>query len=246
MVISDAEKTAFVHIPKNGGMSLRNHFGALWPDARAYRGAAPVEALGGAIRDLSHMTVREAEAWFGEQLVENKHRIIIVVRPPMTRVHSALYHYLRVMQQDEKDFIPTGKALALLDQTRLRDLCIRADSDPKCVHFRRQVSFIEGVPGGRVELVAFDHLADRFPEVPHVNKAGRLPGWLRAVDNPLSRWVVRVLGARARRLIRDALTRRDTTVERRIATMIEAEADFLRAHYAEDEALYRRALASAP
>lgn len=240
MVICDADRVVFCHIPKNGGSSLRRHLADLWPDPRQHALVRPVEALGGAERDLTHVTVQEATDWFGETFVEDGYRVIAVVRPPLSRLRSVLYHYLRVMHPDERDFLPTDKAIAFLRGIDVPAICARAAEDPNSIHFRPQSDFVAGVPAAQLDLIPIQHLDARFPDIPHVNKAGRLPGWLRPLDNAVTRGAVRAMGTPVRRALRGALTRRDDQVDTVIAELAAALAPFARDFYAADQTLYDR------
>lgn len=241
MVISDAQKLAFCHIPKNGGSSVRRYFLEIWPGARSHSGVHPVEALGGGVRDLTHLTVGEARDWYDERLVDQGYTVISVVRPPLPRLRSALFQYLRVVHPDERDFLSTEKSLAFLETVSLEEVFERSETDHTCIHFRRQTSFVADVPGAQRDLIALEHLSQRFPDMPHVNRAGKLPGWLRPLANPVTLGLARSLGTRTKRRIRAALTRRDDRVDQAIAAMVEDGKALATAFYAEDTALYESA-----
>ena len=246
MVIDDAQKLAFCHIPKNGGSSLRRHLLETWTGARQHTGCVPVAAADGAIRDLTHLTVAEAQAYFGEDLVDRGYRVIAVVRPPESRVRSALYQYLRVVYAEDRDYIGSTDAIAFLRSVSLADLCERSAKDYTCVHFRPQVDFLAGAPDEALDLIPISQLGERFPALPHVNTAGSLPGWLRPLDRPILRRALRGLGSGIKRRIRGALTRRDDEIQKVIAEIASAEQDFTEAFYAADQALYQKVVASNP
>ena len=246
MVISDARKLAFCHIPKNGGSSLRRHLLSSWADARQHTGVLPVAAIDGAIRDLTHLTVTEARDYFGEDLVQDGYKVMAVVRPPRARVRSALYQYLRVVYAEDRDYIGSTDAVSFLESVSLEDLCARSADDHTCVHFRPQVSFLGGVPDDALDLIPIERLGARFPSLPHVNPAGSLPAWLRPLDRPILRRVLRGLGTGLKAQIRGALTRRDDEIQAVIAEIASEGQAFTDQFYAADEALYQKVIAENP
>ena len=240
MVISDIQKQVFCHIPKNGGSSLRRHLLETWADARQYTECVPVAAANGAIRDLTHLTISEAKAYFDEDLVAKGYKILAIVREPRARVRSALYQYLRVVYADQRDFIGSTDAVEFLRTVSLPELCERSAEDYTCIHFRPQAAFIEGVPEANLELIPLKTLGQRFPDLPHNNPTGSLPSWLRPFDRPFIRAAFRSLGSGFRQRIRGALTRRDDAIQTEIAQIAENELEFIDTFYAADRMLYQQ------
>ena len=238
MIISDSQKLAFCHIPKNGGTSLRHHLLQSWPDARAYGGLEAIAAADGPVRDLQHLTVGEARAYFGEDLVQDGYRILAVVREPGARARSALHQYLRTHFAERRDYLRHVDVAAFLRAVSVPDLCKRSRTDHGCVHFRPQVDFIEGVPEESLDLLALDRLAQRFPNLAEENSSGSLPVWLRPMDNRITRGALRTLGRGVRQRIRRALTRQDNDLQQAIASAVLAEKEFLDDFYSADRVLH--------
>ncbi|MEM7237443.1 MAG: hypothetical protein AAGC86_10975 [Pseudomonadota bacterium] len=240
MIISESRQQVFCHIPKNGGSSLRHYFRATWSDHRQYQGRQPVAALDGAVRDLTHITTREARILFDDDLVGAGHRILAVIRAPMPRVASAVAQYVRTFRAEDRNFADAGTAAGVLAQTSIRALCERADSDHRCIFLRRQVDFLEDVPDAAQDLVLLEDLSARFPDLPHENRGGRLPGWLKPLSTPAVRRLTGMFGRRLKAQLQSALTRPDQDMRETIETALASERGFLEDFYGPDQALYDR------
>lgn len=238
MIISPPQKQVFCHIPKNGGTSLRRYFLDRWESAREHQGRKPVAALDGATRDLTHLTVGEAETWFGESLIEGGYRITAVIRAPGPRVASALAQYIRSFGPKGREGADGDTVAAVLAETPLPTLCAKAADDHRCIYFRRQSDFLDGVPGTAQDLVLLEDLATRFPDLPHENRGGALPGWLKPLAGPAVRRAAGALGGGLKARLKSALVRPDTDMAEAITTALAQERAFIEDFYAPDQALY--------
>lgn len=237
MIVSDRRKQVFCHIPKNGGSSLRSHFLTNWDDARQYRGRQNVAVLQGAIHDLTHLTPREAQTFFGDDLIGRGYRVTAVVRPPLPRVASALLQYVRSFVGD-RHFATAELVERALQERPLPALCDAAARDYRCIFFRRQSDFLEGVPERQRDLVDMADLSVRFPDLGTRNPGGRLPAWAKAFDRPVTRRLSGHLGRAVKDRMIAALVRKDPDVSAAIDTAVDHHMDFLTDFYGVDQLLY--------
>ena len=238
MIISDSKKKVFCHIPKNGGSALRAHFLKNWPDARQYQGRRTVKRANGDLRDLTHVTPLEAKAYFDDDLIEQGYVTTAIIRAPQPRFSSALLQHIRSFGGGDRHFVTAKSITAYMAHSRVRDLCEKAATDMRCIHFRRQSDFLEGVPAKARDLVLLQDLSTRFPALPIENRGGHLPKWARLAKHPGLGWFARGMGRTARTVVLRRLIRTDPDVAEAIADVLARNRAFVEDFYASDQALY--------
>jgi hypothetical protein len=235
MIISASRRTAFCHIPKNGGSSLRYLLQDKWEDSRHYQGR---QEVGGEMRDLTHLTPTEAAVLFEDDLIGAGYTIMAVVRAPMSRINSALLQYVRSFGLGDRNFIDAAAVEKTLAQTSISALCEASGHDHRCIFFRRQSDFLEGVPEAARDLILIENLSARFPDLPVENRGGRLPGWLKGANSRFTKQLIDKLGRKTKARLLTALTTQDSLVHDVIANAITSEASFLAEFYRDDQELY--------
>lgn len=240
MIISDRRKKMFCHIPKNGGSALRAHFLTQWPDARQYQGRRTVLRANGELRDLTHITPQEAKTYFDDDLIEQGYMTTAIIRAPLPRFSSALLQHIRSFGGGDKHFVTAQTITAYVAQSQIRDLCEAAATDMRCIHFRRQSDFLEGIPAEARALVLMQDLSTRFPALPIENRGGHLPKWAKLAKHPSLSWFARSLGRTAKTVLLRRLVRTDPDVAEALADVLARNRAFVEDFYASDQALYDR------
>lgn len=238
MIISDSRKKVFCHIPKNGGSSLRAYWMEQWDDARAYQGRKEVEAVAGAIRDLTHITPLEANSFFGDDMIARGYGFLAVVRAPMPRFSSALLQYIRTFAAQDKHFVSADTVRKVMENTEVEELCAASGSDYRCIHFRPQSDFVAGIPVAHRDLILIEDLAVRFPELPVENPGGSLPAWMKFARQPVIKRLTRKLGQGVKNKLSRQLISKDPEVKTLIDSITAENVTFLRDFYAADQVLY--------
>lgn len=244
MIISDSRKQVFCHIPKNGGSSLRAHFLAAWNDAREYQGRREVPALEGKKRDLTHITIEEAKNWFDDDLIGKGLKVTAVIRAPMPRFSSALLQYIRSFAAKDKHFVTADSVKQIMAETSVEAICRQSNTDFRYIYFRCQSDFVFGIPGEKRDLVPFEQLSMRFPQLPKDNQGGSLPSWMSFAKHPAVKRIAGGLGREVKTRLNRRLIQKDSEVEVAISNITNENKAFLKRFYAEDQALYDRVRAT--
>lgn len=138
MMINDEKKLVFIHIPKNGGTSIRTElgkFGFVSPFA------ANKIVEGNVTIDAPHQTPLEIRERFPDLAARILgYRQILVLRSPSRRFLSSVSQYLRMYSKK----IPTAYSpvelhsvvLQLLDSLEIGEISF------KMTHFRRQIDYL--------------------------------------------------------------------------------------------------------
>lgn len=238
MIISDQQKKVFCHIPKNGGSSLRRYFQDQWSDAREYQGRKPVDCLGGEVRDLTHLTISESEEYFGEQLIAGGYQVTAIIRRPEDRIKSSILQYVRSFGPGGRSFIDSAGVKSTFRDEPIEALCARAEHDHRCIYFRRQTDFLNGLDFGAHDLVLMGNLSTRFPKLQHENRGGAISSSLARFDVPLIRRVAQALGPAAKARLKSLLVRPQPDLSSAIEDIVSANKNFLKEFYKSDQALY--------
>lgn len=240
MIVSDSRKRVFCHVPKNGGSSIRRYLLSEWSDdGREYQGRHPVDAVDGAQRDLTHITPLEADAWFGDHLLDSEYQVTAIIRDPINRFASALLQHTRSFIANEKHFVTAELIEEVGSQTSFEDLCNASASDISCIYFRPQVDFIEGVPQDRQDLVLLEDVQHRFPGLNRDNPGGSLPQSLRALNRPLVKKALGRLSPTLKSSLARKMIKEDPAVKTALDRLMADHRDFIEVFYSADQLLYR-------
>ena len=152
MIISDEQKFAFIHIPKNAGSNIRNQIKSFDSYNGRFSSICDHPVLGSV--HLAHLTIDQIRNVFPE--VYDKlcmYMSIAIVRDPSERFFSALNQHLRefhgMRQSEINDRILVDLAFELLeklkeiDSRRVVEFC----------HFTRQVEFVQDDNGFRAKRI---------------------------------------------------------------------------------------------
>lgn len=161
MIISDSCRLAFIHIPKCAGTTVRSALESL--DERyavMTRGLEPHPerpftfrpASDAPFADFHHLTLRQLEKWFPEELVRLAScRTYALIRDPHERLFSSITQRLKQFGGVAvQDMTPSALAEALEQALgKVADLLAKdADLPFDYVHFQPQADYIE--LGGRI------------------------------------------------------------------------------------------------
>jgi hypothetical protein len=122
-------KLLFVHNPKCAGTSIHKALLTRFPDAAVGWGRH-YDATRDEIKDMAHLSVREARTYFG---LSGSLRSFGFVRDPYARFISSYLHF-KHWNPDHASLTPEELAFDLLDEARIR-------SDWKFIHFAPQYRF---------------------------------------------------------------------------------------------------------
>jgi len=129
----ESRRLLFIHNPKCAGTSIHSALLKQFPDAAVSWGRR-YDVLDDDIKDMAHLTPREAVLQFG---LEQPFRSFGIIRDPYTRFMSSYYHFKRWNPAHES-LTPEDLAFDVLDEARIR-------SDWKFIHFAPQYRFfLEG------------------------------------------------------------------------------------------------------
>lgn len=160
MIISDAHRFVFVHIPKCAGTSVRKALRPIDDTVGIFDRIGPHPQLG--MINYGHLTLPDLANYFPEAFAKiSEFRSMAIVRDPVDRFFSALAQRLR----EFKGYSQSQITPAVIEQESLA-LARNLESttgrlDLEFVHFNRQSDYIFN-DGARVvdEIFALDRLSD--------------------------------------------------------------------------------------
>lgn len=141
MIIDDAHRAAFIHVPKCGGTSISLQLGAVDSYAGAFRGKGERAGLGPV--HFAHLPLRFLREAFPEVFAKvAAYRSFALTRDPHERFASAVFQRLDEFRGVRKTAV-TGR-LALAEAAEV--IAWLADRGPFCdleyIHFSRQVDYV--------------------------------------------------------------------------------------------------------
>ena len=133
MIWIESRRLLFVHNPKCAGTSIHTALLKQFPDAAVSWGRR-YDVLDDDIKDMAHLTPREAVLQFG---LQKPFRSFGFIRDPYARFMSSYYHF-KHWNPAHGSLTPEELAFDILDEARIR-------SDWKFIHFAPQYRFfLEG------------------------------------------------------------------------------------------------------
>ena len=141
-ILSDEKTFAFIHIPKNGGSSLRDQVLDL-DDSGRYLSRAPEKTAIGPLQ-MGHAPLHAIARLFPEDLTRiRRYRTVAFVRDPVSRFRSALFQRSREFFGNDLAALGSGdreKAIhSVLDHLREHPHL----PAPEFCHFIRQADFVD-------------------------------------------------------------------------------------------------------
>ena len=270
MIVSDTHRFIFVHIPKNGGTSVRASLEQIRGAGATFLGRSEHPDLGSV--DLSHLPMDTIASHFpGVFRRFATYRSFAIVRDPVARFASALGQWLRTERRTRILELPPDVLCQHAEAMLHRIAATPHTVEPALIHFRRQTDFIRAGDQQWVQtLLPFDDLTGArrqisaclcldVPEIGHANAARvfrspHLRRMVSAIEGPMRPlWSALPLGVKAgvvKTLLRapppgsDALMRANGEKPAAVLTQGGLAPLILR-HYREDADLYRT-LRSAP
>lgn len=162
MIISRRTKTAFIHIPKNGGTTVRRQMLQLHDIEASFAAAANLAGIGRV--HLAHLPIRTIQEHFPEvyQILLTC-QVFAVCRDPFSRFRSSVSQHFKLYK---------NIAIASLDEAELRSrilgLIDEIETSPdvlpiKLNHFIRQTEMLDDEMD--VSLFALEDLADMMERI---------------------------------------------------------------------------------
>lgn len=160
MIISDAHKFAFVHIPKCAGTTVRKALRPIDETIGTFDRIADHPQMG--MVNYGHLTLIDLAAYFPDQYAKVRaYRSVAIVRDPVDRFFSALFQRLREFKGYSQSEI-TPKVIAAEAAALAEHLSsTKGRLNLEYVHFNRQSDYVFNGGTRIVERVfALDRLAD--------------------------------------------------------------------------------------
>lgn len=254
MIVSDAHRFVFVHIPKCGGMSVRSQIDRFHDIEQRFDGLGAHPRLGHV--DLVHLPLRVLADAFPEEFAKlRRYDSFAVLRAPIERFGSSLrqtLHYYERIYPAEMDRHSLRDAVRrLIDRLEETPDWTR----PDLVHFQRQVDFVS-LEGTRIvkALYPIERIPDLLAAIGARTGARLDPGDRRnrdlsfrsralvrpayAVNAFLWRHAPERLHTSLKRIVVPLLTHRESATRRLGLAELPEVQEFVQRHYAEDAALY--------
>lgn len=165
MIICEAQKFAFVHIPKNGGTSIRKALSEFVHDPRFEAGRV-VDLQGKGQLDHVHIPLFLLEALYPDAMDKlQSYRSFAVIREPYSRFQSALNQWAKNVRKERLMDLPESKVAEYVALHLLND-GIQERTSPSLIHFLPQTAFTF-LKGKQVVdlLVPFEQLDTMWPRI---------------------------------------------------------------------------------
>jgi len=165
MIISNTGNFAFVHIPKNGGTSVRKALSQYGEDPRFTSGRVTEVPQIGPL-DHVHIPLSLLKDLYPDALDEIRARpSFAIVRDPYTRFQSALNQWAKNVKKERLMDLPQQK-VAQYAKLHLEDRDPHENMSPSLIHFLPQTEFIFLDNTQIVDLlVPFERLNTSWPEI---------------------------------------------------------------------------------
>lgn len=153
MIWIESRRLLFVHNPKCAGTSIRTALLNQFPEAEVAWGRR-YDVITDDIKDMAHLTPREAALHFG---LQKPFRSFGFIRDPYARFMSSYYHF-KHWNPNHESLTPEELAFDLLDEARIR-------SDWKFIHFAPQYRFFyEGTRRQVQKVFRFEDMPSAWAE----------------------------------------------------------------------------------
>jgi hypothetical protein len=266
VIIDDDHKFIFVHIPKTGGTSVRKFVDKFNTQSGSGLGVGLIEHPDIGKLDGNHIPLMTLKMYFPEQFEKfYDYESFTIIRDPSKRFLSSLYQHMRMYGADRVKGMRRSEMLASIEKL-IKYLQENLDECPlgyRYIHFQRQVTYVycEGE-----QIVRRLYLIDELPQlmkaigkhlgeekvaiagaVAHENPSQVYKAvWMKNLHKGPGKYVdklaLTLLKTPLRPLVEDLRGLLHTPLHERIGELIEVGPiqQFLREHYAEDYALYKR------
>ncbi|MEM6438881.1 MAG: sulfotransferase family 2 domain-containing protein [Pseudomonadota bacterium] len=261
MIVSDAHRFVFIHVPKCAGTTVRGALADYHDQPKIFWGHEEVEPLGRI--DLAHLTQAELRAAFPEMAERvERYAAFAVARDPMDRFLSAVGQRMAHLHKRDLVFADPAELRGAAQDVIDRLAAGESTAPPDMTFFKRQVDFmrLDGktlvetvVPLERLDMLE-DALAELLPTRPsftckqnvRIDPERRAPGPGPAdrIAPGLARAVRRVLPRGLRRRAAAALWPRGHDAVR-LLMRDGGIRSFVQSHFAADFDLYAEACKAA-
>jgi hypothetical protein len=168
LIINDTHRFAFLHIPKNGGTSVRQALAPYDSSGGEFHGLRTVPGQGKL--DMAHLapqTIRDHFPAEYEKLA--RYWTFAVVRDPNERFVSSLYYRLMQVRRRSRAEISTMRPSRMLHEAELAIELVSVQGDqyePAVVHFAPQSTYVAlGTQRLVDELIPLDCLSRALPAI---------------------------------------------------------------------------------